>query len=283
MLLDLLAQTNDVSLVDPALELISSDEPQAVRRAGLRVLSHFDEPLIIAKLMELHFLSGSAALHSQIRDILLSRKSSARIWLMAVDRGEIKADVASLEQVRRVALLEDEGLNAWVMKHWGQLHPETPEEKLAEVRRLNNDLRAASGNVSSGKLVFNKHCAACHTLFGEGGKIGPDLTTANRKDRDFLLISLVDPDYVIRREYVSVIIQTTDGRILTGLPVTRDDADNAGVTLVNAKNEQVVVAPAEIEELRESQVSIMPSDLYRQLKPQELRDLLSYMQSETGM
>jgi putative heme-binding domain-containing protein len=41
--------------------------------------------------------------------------------------------------------------------------------------------------------LFRKHCATCHKLFDEGEAIGPDLTHANRKDRDYLLVSIVDP------------------------------------------------------------------------------------------
>ncbi|TXT22410.1 MAG: membrane-bound dehydrogenase, partial [Planctomycetota bacterium] len=117
-------------------------------------------------------------------------------------------------------------------------------------------------------------CAACHQIFGEGTKLGPDLTTANRKDRDYLLISLVDPSVVIRKEFLTHIIQTRDGRVLNGLVVERTDA---GLTIANAKNERVTIALADIEELRESPVSLMPDDLYRQLKPQELCDLFAYL------
>ncbi|MFM8218044.1 MAG: c-type cytochrome, partial [Planctomycetaceae bacterium] len=193
----------------------------------------------------------------------------------AVDRGEIPATQTPLDQVRRVALLENEELDALVMKHWGRLQGGTREEKLAEVRRLNNDLRAAGGNVVAGQKLFVKHCAVCHQLHGEGGKLGPDLTTANRKDRDFLLVSLVDPSSVIRKEYVALVVETKGGQVLSGLPVERNDA---GVTLVNARNERTVIPQAEIAEIQEASVSFMPEDLYRQLKPQELRDLFAFLQ-----
>jgi putative heme-binding domain-containing protein len=150
------------------------------------------------------------------------------------------------------------------------------EEKLAEVRRLNNDLRAASGDATMGQAVFKKHCAACHQFLGEGTKLGPDLTTANRTDLNFLLVSLVDPSSLIRKEFVSLMLQTTDGRVLTGLAVARDDA---GVTLADAKNMKITIVASEIEDLRESPVSMMPDDLYRQLRPQELRDLFADLQT----
>lgn len=82
---------------------------------------------------------------------------------------------------------------------------------------------------------------------------------------------------MIRKEFVSVVIQTKDGRVVTGLIV---DRANAAVTLVNAKNERLVIAESNIDELAESPISLMPDDLYRQLRPQELRDLFAYLTSQ---
>ena len=276
-LFNMLSRIGDSNLINPSLGVLESNQDESVRSAALQVLARFDEPQITARLIAQHQSSTPELLKSQLRDVLLGRSSSARTWLTAVDRREIEATTTSMEQVRRVALLGDPQLDALVVKHWGKLQSNTREEKLAEVRRLNNDLRASEGNSLSGQEVFNKHCAACHQLFDEGKKVGPDLTSANRQDRDFLLVSLVDPSSVIRKEFVSVVIETTGGRILTGLAIDRNDTS---ITLADAKGEKQIVPTSEIENLRDSPVSIMPDNLYLQLKPQELRDLFAYLQSK---
>ncbi len=258
------------------MAVVAEAGPLEVRSAALQVLAGFDRAEVAARLLKLHQTAAPPQLQTEIRDVLLSRVDSARHWLTAVDRGEIPAAVTPLEQVRRVALLEDPELDALVSKHWGKLEAATDEELLAEVRRLNNDLRAASGDANAGRAVFKQHCAVCHQLFGEGASLGPDLTSANRHDRNFMLISLVDPSSVIRRGYISLIVQTRDGRVLTGIGATRDDATLA---LRDAKNHPIVVPTAEIESVRESPISLMPADLYRLLTPQELRDLFAYLES----
>lgn len=272
--LDLLAEVIQPDSVESLLRVLASaKEPETLRSAALAAVSRLGTAAVSVRLLaELPNLPPK--LKVQTIDLLLGRKASAAALLQRVDRGEFKPSDIATDQVRRIALFEDAELDALVTKHWGKLGAATREEKLAEVRRLNNDLRAAGGNVEAGKAVYKKHCATCHQIFGEGTKLGPDLTTANRKDRDFLLISLVDPGVVIRKEFLSHVVQMRDGRVLNGLIVERNES---GLTLANAKNERVTLALADIEELRESPVSLMPDDLYRQLKPQELRDLFAYL------
>jgi putative membrane-bound dehydrogenase-like protein len=279
-LMKLLGESVDADMLPSLLSLVKSNAPEAVRAAAIQLVARQEGVDISQELIDVHQAEQSETIRSRIRGALLSRRSSAAVWLKAVESGHIKATATPLEEIRLVALFGDAELDAIVVRHWGRVQAATPEEKLAEVRRLNNDLRAGSGDPTAGRLLFMKHCSTCHQLFGEGIKLGPDLTTANRADRDFLLISLVDPGSVIRKEFVSVIVQTRDGRTETGLPVARDES---GITLVTSKNERIAIAESDIEELRESTVSHMPEGLYRQFKPQELRDLFAWLQSTSGV
>ena len=259
-----------------AMEILqSADEPETVRLAALALVARLDRGPLTAALIQVHQSTQLPALRSALRDLLLGNAESAGQWLQAVERGEIAADVTTPEQIRRIALLQDPALDTVVTRIWGRLQAATAEEKLAEVRRLNNDLRAAPGNSAAGRMLFQTHCAACHQFRGEGRRIGPDLTTANRQDRDFLLISLVDPSGTIRREYVSAVIQTNAGQIVHGLVVARTDDS---LTLANAKGETQTLKLSEIEVYEDSEVSLMPENLYRQLSPQQLRDLFAWLQ-----
>ena len=51
------------------------------------------------------------------------------------------------------------------------------------------------------------------------------------------------------------------------------------ITLLGANNERTMIARDKIEAIEESPVSLMPENLLKELKPQELRDLFSYLQS----
>jgi putative heme-binding domain-containing protein len=197
--------------------------------------------------------------------------------LEAIHRGEIPVDAVPREVVQQLSSYKDPAIDQQVVRFWGRIASATPEDRLAEVRRLNNDLRAGSGDLKRGKILFGEHCAACHQLFGEGGRLGPELTSANRKDRDFLLVSIVDPSSVIRKEYLSTTVRTLDDRVLTGI-VKSDGA--ADILLYPQRGEPVRLSLSEIAEMKESSQSLMPEDLYRLWSPQALRDLFAYLQSD---
>jgi putative heme-binding domain-containing protein len=203
------------------------------------------------------------------------RPASARAFLERIDRKEIDAAEVPVDQLRQVALYGDATIDALVHKHWGSVQRGTTEEKLAEIRRLTNDLRAGTGDRVRGKALFVKHCATCHKLFGEGGQVGPDLTGVARNDRVALLANIVDPSAVIRAEYLQYAALTTGGRTVTGVIVARD---GASVTLADAQGKRTTLPRDQIEELRELPTSIMPENLLKQLQPQEVRDLFGYLQ-----
>src|SRR5262249_34818520 len=155
----------------------------------------------------------------------------------------------------------------------GSVKAGTPEEKLAEMRRVSNDLRAGPGDRTRGKALFAKHCATCHKLFGEGGDVGPDLTGVARGDTTALRANIVDPGAVIRGPFLQYAAVTRGGRVLAGVLAAQD---NASVTLVDAQGKRTSISRIEIEELREVPTSIMPEDLLKPLDPQQVRDLFRY-------
>jgi putative membrane-bound dehydrogenase-like protein len=271
-----LGEVANPECVGPLLRLVTADESEAVRLAALTALARFDDPQIVDALLR-GYGKLNTRLRSRARVLLFSRKDWAISFLKEVDRRTFPAAEVAVDELRPLSLFKDAKLDEMVRKHWGNVRPGTPEEKLAEIRRLSNDLRAGTGNLRAGQELYRKQCAVCHRLFGEGETVGPDLTHANRKDRDYLLVSIVDPGALIRKEYVSYVVQTRDGRVLTGLMVAQTPGN---ITLLDAKNQKTTLSRDRIESVQESPASLMPDNLLGQLKPQELRDLFRYLQSE---
>jgi len=193
----------------------------------------------------------------------------------AVKDETIAAKDFDLSELRVISLYQDDELDQQVRELWGRVGRGSPEEKLATMRRLNNDLRNGSGNIERGKPIFIKNCGTCHRLFDEGNRVGPDLTNENRIDRSALLATTVDPSSVVKRDYLAYIVTTTAGQVLTGLLANQDAAS---VTLLDAKNNQLRIPRTEIESLNASPLSLMPDGILEKLTPQELCDLFAYLQ-----
>jgi putative membrane-bound dehydrogenase-like protein len=268
--LEELGDSTGLAVVRPLLESTDAN----VQKAVLAVLARVGEPDTGSAIVSA-YPRLPAALKSRAREVLFGRRPWARAFLDRVEAGSITAAEVPLEQVRLLAFLDDPAIDAVVRKHWGTVRPGTPEEKLAEVRRFANDLRAGPGDAVRGKDLFVKHCGTCHRLHGEGGTVGPDLTNTSRADTNWLLAAVVDPGAVIRPQYVQVLVRQTDDVVRTGL-VAEQDA--ASVTLVDAKAERVRVPRERIESLRELPTSLMPEKLLDPLTPQERRDLFRYLQ-----
>jgi putative membrane-bound dehydrogenase-like protein len=275
-MLRLMSELRLVDVGQPLLELLRNEPQEEVRIVVIDALAQRDSPEIPSAFLST-FSSGSPSLRDRIATAMFSRPSWAGELLQAIDRGNISAADVALEAVRRVAVHDDAELDVLVRKHWGRLTSGTAEQRLAEVRRLNNDLRAASGRFEAGREVFRQRCAPCHRLHGEGQAVGPDLIHANRKDRDYLLVSIVDPSAVVRNEYASFTLQTVDGQVLTGMIVEQTPQQ---VTLVDSQGQRQAVSADRIDVIDESPISLMPENLLRELTPQQLRDLFQFLQGD---
>jgi len=237
-------------------------------------LARFSDPRVTQFFIE-SYAKEPVELQSQLRSILFARAPSALAFLQLVEQRVITADKVPLDQVRLLAHHKDPKIDAIVRVNWGTVREGTAEEKLAEIRRLNNDLRATAGVAKAGAEHFKKHCGTCHKRMGEGGVVGPDLTAVS-KDRNFLLTSLVDPSVVIRSQYLAYVVTTESGQILTGTIV---EQDAASITLMDAKAQTTKLTRDRIVELRESSTSLMPDNILNQLTPQQLRDLFAFLES----
>lgn len=136
------------------------------------------------------------------------------------------------------------------------------------------------GRLEEGRKVFfgkKAACSGCHAVEDLGGKVGPDLTRigAIRTGTD-LLEAIALPSASFARGYRSYLVVTDAGRIYTGV-INRESTDT--VYLRTADLSEVRIARDEIEVMKESPTSIMPKGLEQRLTPQEIRDLLAYLQN----
>jgi putative heme-binding domain-containing protein len=169
---------------------------------------------------------------------------------------------------------KDKDLHDLVRKHWGVVRTTRDPKRAAYVAKWKTFLRSNPGDPFKGVKVFKKVCAQCHKIYGEGVDVGPDITRNGRNSYDQLLSNVFDPSLVIGASYRAWTVATKEGRIITGLLV--EDSKQRLVLKVQG-GKQETIPRGDIEFSKESNVSMMPEQLEKQLKPQEIADLFSFL------
>ncbi len=152
---------------------------------------------------------------------------------------------------------------------------EDKEQLIDKYRDLLTDKHMAKADARKGRETFELVCAACHQLYGHGGKIGPDLTGSNRGDLDYILLNMIDPSADVPDAYKQLTVNTKDGRVLVGTLAAED-----GQRLeLNTVGQKITVLKRDIESRSMSPLSMMPEGLLPALPESQVRDLVKYLQT----
>lgn len=257
-----------------AAKLLESllNEP-ALRIEAIRGFSIIANPQAPAILLE-RFSQWGPEPRRAILETLASRKNYASALLTSLEQGLVSSEEIPVPVARAlVDLLGPRGEQVL-----GKVRPLAQDRKrlIAKYKRMITPNAIATADPAGGRRVFEKTCAACHQLYGSGGKVGPDLTGSNRANLDYILLNMVDPSDDVPHAYRVVTILTVDGRVVNGVLAEEDDIK---VVLKTAEQPKIVIAKEDIESRKRSSQSMMPDGLLDPLKPQELFDLITYLRT----
>jgi putative heme-binding domain-containing protein len=211
----------------------------------------------------------------QCISVLVSRPAWANALLDAIAAGKIPRTAVTAFEARQIHNLGDTALNDRLKEVWGDLResPEGIKQLIAKLRTILTPEALAKADPHAGRAVFAGICATCHTLYGEGGKIGPDLTGANRDNLDYLLENIADPSAVVAPDYRMSIITLKDGRVLAGMiPVKTDHT-----LTVRTMTDTQTVERSEIVKIDESPLSMMPEGILTAFTPEQNINLFAYL------
>lgn len=256
------------------LQKLLGDPP--LRGSALRALGSYEDASTPGHILAVY---GSLTL-TEKRDAintLGARKAYAKQLFAALKSGALpKADLTAAT-IRQLSDYNDAEISQWIEKEWGSIRP-TPEARLKEIAAWKTFfLKNPKGDPQKGRVAFAKTCMQCHTLFDAGGKVGPELTGANRQELDYLLVNILDPSAVVGKDYQATTIRTKSERIITGIVKAEDQ--NA-VTL-QTENDILIIPKGDIDARKLSEISMMPEGLLSNLTKDEARHLLAYLQSQT--
>tara|TARA_R110002096_G_scaffold16106_23_gene55134 strand:- start:7831 stop:10929 length:3099 start_codon:yes stop_codon:yes gene_type:complete len=283
-----LDQKADLAMRKAALQTLIENRPPDLREICESLLNQriintvavgglaiYDDPKIGNSLAQ-NYRRFYPAERSAVISTLVSRPAWASALLAEMKAGKIpKADLTAF-QARQIRSFADEKLTRELESVWGKLR-DSSEEKRKQIAEWKDKLSPeflADSDLSRGRVLFQAVCGACHIMYGEGGKIGPDLTGSGRADLDYLVENIFDPSAVVGADYQMSIITLTDGRVLTGVITSENDRT---LTLRQATEETTLEISA-IAKRETSPVSMMPEGLLLAFGPEQVRDLIAYLQ-----
>ncbi|MEM1293751.1 MAG: c-type cytochrome [Verrucomicrobiota bacterium] len=209
-------------------------------------------------------------------ETLTSRQDFADVFVEAILGGEIPKERIPAYIARQVTMVSTKknefakflGIDTEDAAQRGKL--------IAAWKRKLADDYLADANLTEGREVYRRSCAACHQLYGEGGVIGPDLTGSGRADLDYVLINVLFPSEDVSAEYRLVTLVLKDGRTLTGNIVE----ENPQVITFRQVGQIERIDASQVIQRQVSEASLMPPGLLDSLKREDVRDLVAYLQTK---
>ena len=274
-LIEVLGEVKSEDALPTLLKLARNGTNDVVLSAVFTALQAFDEPSVAHAALE---RIGDLSPTSQTKALTLmtSRPSFANALLRAVQEGRTDPEIVSREFARKLKSILDEGQLGEIDQLWPKAGRPSSAEMDREIARLSDALEEGHGDPYEGKRLFDTICTGCHQLFNQGGDIGPDLTSLDRRDVASLLLAIVNPNAEIREGYENFSISMNDERLLGGFIVEQDDRR---VILRGFDGQSVVLSRADIDSITSAGNSLMPDGLTTTLDDQHARDLFAYLRS----
>ncbi len=167
---------------------------------------------------------------------------------------------------------------------WALRIDRAPEPLPPEDEAYRAFVREKPGDPARGFAVFRREsgpmCLRCHKVYGEGGDVGPDLSDLARKHtREEILEQVLAPSARIEEGFRATSFELADGTLVSGR--VRSETKER-IELWDAEGRLREIAPKDVAERRESEVSAMPAGLARTLSKEEFADLVAWLLTLKG-
>lgn len=155
-------------------------------------------------------------------------------------------------------------------------------EKLSRPASIDSwiEMVSSGGDLDRGARVFfsaRTGCTLCHTIGNRGGELGPELSgLSSSVSREQIVRSIIRPSESFPPQYQAWFIRTKDGEATYGLQL---DHASKGLELLTTTGKFEFFATENIESYGPAPRSLMPDGLEQTMTVSEMRDLVSFLQS----
>ena len=216
----------------------------------------------------------SPSLRTAIAGLLLNREEWSGALLGALEKGTVGP--GEISPANRQRLLQHE--NRSLQKRTEALFAAHRSESRDRVLAKYANVPVLIGDPARGSGVFEKTCASCHFLRGQGHAVGPNLAEFQNKSAQDFVVAILDPNAALEAKFVNYLVETKDGRSLSG--IVRGESGTT-LTLVQGGGAEERILRGDIVEMKASALSLMPEGLEQSLSPQDIADLIAFVRTQT--
>jgi putative membrane-bound dehydrogenase-like protein len=150
-------------------------------------------------------------------------------------------------------------------------HVSPERQKVFEQYRM---ALAARGDADRGREVYRKLCISCHQLEGEGTPLGPNLAAAANRGSESVLLAIIDPNREVDPRFTQHVVTTSAGKTYAGA-IGSETATS--ITLQDGENPPQTLLKIDVDRMENTQKSIMPEGMEKQMSIEQMADLLEYL------
>ncbi len=261
-------------------QLAKDGKPIALRFEAIAALAEFDLAAAADAAHQALLAATPQDDSAALMDAFLTRAQGPEKLAVALATKPLEKDVAKRALRHMFTSGHSEQELADVLSSAAGLAADVPPPTQDEALKIAAEV-IDKGDPARGEVVFRRKdvaCLRCHAVAKAGGQVGPELTAIGSiSPPDYIVNSILNPDLGIKEAYVTRVIVTVDGRILTGIVTERDDNK---IVLKDANSMLHTIAADDIEAEKEGK-SLMPRGLTKFLTHQEFLDLSRFV-SELG-
>ncbi|MFO1020850.1 MAG: neutral/alkaline non-lysosomal ceramidase N-terminal domain-containing protein [Planctomycetales bacterium] len=263
------SQSEDITLLS---DFASPLQPLTLQFAAVNALAHFTEDRIPGLLLA-NWRNQLPETQARILDVLLSRETFTAQLLNILEGSKISP--RDLDAASRQRLLKHR--NPALADRAAKILAQNPTQDRQKVLDGYDTVRTLTGNAIKGETVFKRTCAACHQYRGIGNALGANLATLQDRTTGALLTAILDPNRAVEGKFKTYVAAMKDGRVLNGMIV--DLAPNS-IMLASSDGKTQTLLRNDIEEFVSNGLSFMPEGLEKDLTPQDVADVIAFLQAK---
>lgn len=250
-------------------KLVDARQMPTVQEAALLAARRINSPAIGAMLVRLWPRLTPEA-RSVAATSMLTRKPWVEQMVAALEKGDVKTtdlDVATVQQLKSYG---DRKIRNRCELVFGK-----PTARASVVTQYMNEM-PKNAKPEDGKQIFADNCAVCHRPAEGKAMVGPSIDNLGHWTTEQWVTAIMDPNRAIEPKFHQYTVLTADGQVLAGVIQQRTAQS---VRLAAADGSEREVALADIEEIRDSGVSLMPEGLETKLSAEKLAALIAFLRS----